>query len=113
MSDLTQQQMDRYNALEAMMDLLVPGTSYTKEELTATIDQIIEMAVEDRNEAVVRETYLDRYPDQRTSEFTNQQLLAEADRLENKGLEDLDQLDNIRYNFVKTELRYRANIGIL
>lgn len=115
---LTQEQSDRYDAFEAMLDMMEPGVAYTKEEIQATLEQVIEMAIEDREaEALpVQETYLDRYPDQRTSEFTNDQLLREADRLENKAdfnTDSLDRLDSIRYNFVKTELRYRANIGIL
>jgi hypothetical protein len=112
---LTEAQIDRYDAFEAMLDMMDPTATYSRDEIKVTIEQIVEMAVEDR-EAEKPETYLDRYSDQRVQEFSNQELLQEADRLENKGEtgpDDLDTIDGIRYSFVKTELRYRANTGIL
>ena len=111
---LTQQQMDRFDAFEAMLDMMSDDETitYSKAEILATVEQLVDMAVEDREDKAP-ETYLDRYSDKRTQEFSNQELLAEADRLENVGLEDLDTIDSIRYSFVKTELRYRANLRIL
>lgn len=50
MEHLNQDQIDRYNAFEAMLDMMEDGVGYTKAEIQATIDQIVEMAVEDREE---------------------------------------------------------------
>jgi hypothetical protein len=118
MSDrkLTQTQIDRYDAFEAMLDLMdaTNETSYTKDEILATIEQIVEQIAEDREEdAKPAERYLDRYPTA-TQGMTNRELLNEIDRLEMKtfsGTQPLDRFDQMRHDFVKQELNQRRAYG--
>lgn len=108
--NLTQDQIDRYNAFEAMLDLMSDDEtiSYTKGEVLATIDQIVAQIVEDREEERA-EQYMDRYP-QRTQDMSNVALLEEIDRLEMQtfsGTRPLDRFDQMRHDFVKQELNQR------
>lgn len=111
--EITQDQLDRYNAFEGMLDLMVPDTAYTKEEITATIEQMVEMFREERAESEKVETFIDRYPT-RTQTMTNRELLEEIDRLEMStmsGSKPLDRFDQMRHDFVKQELNQRRAYG--